>query len=165
MGKVELGQLFLRVLLLSSDVIPSMLNDSRIEYGELMLGWHDDWPKLFENILWSDEAVFHIGGFVNRQNSHYLAAHDPEVTVEKMQNRPKVTLWSGMTATRVIGPYLLRDTMNAERYLEIVEDYVWPIIRVSGWENIDELVFMNDGAPPHFALGVRAWLDQKFPGR
>jgi hypothetical protein len=39
--------------------------DRRIEYGELMLVWHKDWPKRFENILWSDEAIFHIGGFVN----------------------------------------------------------------------------------------------------
>ena len=87
-----------------------------MEYGELMLGWHKGWPKLFENILWS--------GFVNRHNCHYWAAHDPEVTVEKMQNRQKVTVWCGMTATRVIGPYLLRDTMNAERYLQMLEDYV-----------------------------------------
>ena len=62
-------------------------------------------------ILWSDEAVFHTGGFFNRHNCHYLAAHDPEVTVKKMQNRPEVTVWCGMTATRVIGAYLLRDTM------------------------------------------------------
>jgi len=137
--------------------------DRRMEYGELMLSWHEDWPKLFENILWSVEAVFNVGGFVNRHNCHYWAAHDPEVTVEKMQNRPKVTVWCGMTATRVIVPYLLRDTMNAERYLQMLEDYVWPIL--SGWVNIDELVFMHDGAPPHFALSVRAWLDQKFPGR
>jgi len=113
-------------------------------------------------ILWSDEVVFHIGGFVNRHNCHYWAAHDPEVTGEKMQNRPKVTVWIGMTAASVIGPYLLRDTMNVKRYLQMLEDYVWPI--VSGWENNDELVFMHNGAPPHFALSVRAWLDQKFPG-
>jgi len=68
-----------------------------------------------------------------------------------------------MTATRIIGPYLLRDTMNAKRSLQILEDYMWPI--VSGWENIDELVFMHDGAPPHFAMSVTAWLDQKFLGR
>jgi len=80
-----------------------------------------------------------------------------------MQNRPKVTVWCGMTATRVIGPYLMRDTMNAERYLQMLEDYLWP--KVSGWENVDELVFMHDGAPPQFALSVRAWLDQKIPGR
>jgi len=80
-----------------------------------------------------------------------------------MQNRPKVTMWCGMMATRVIGPYLLRYTMNAERCLQMLEDYMWPI--VSGWENIDELVFMHDDTPPHFALSVRAWLDQKFLGR
>jgi len=68
-----------------------------------------------------------------------------------------------MMASNVIGPYLLRDTMNAKRYLQMLEDYVWPI--TSGWENIDELVFMHNGTPPHFALGVHAWLDQKFPGR
>jgi len=123
-----------------------------------MLGRQVDWPELFENILWSDEAFFHIDGFVSRHNCHYWAPHDPEVTVEEMQNRPKVTLWCGMTTTRVIG-HLLRDTMNAERCLHMLEDYVWPI--VSGWENIDELVLMHDGAPPHFALRVHVWLDQK----
>jgi len=66
--------------------------DRRMEYGDLMLRCYDDWPKLFENILWSDEAGFHIGGFVNGHNCRYWAAHDPEVTVEKMQNRPKVTV-------------------------------------------------------------------------
>ena len=25
--------------------------DRRMEYGKLMLGWHEDWPNLFENIL------------------------------------------------------------------------------------------------------------------
>ena len=72
-------------------------------------------------ILWSNEAVFHTEGFVSRHNCHYWAEHDP-VTVEKMQNRPKVTLWCGMTAARVIGAYLLRDTMNVERYLQMLED-------------------------------------------
>jgi hypothetical protein len=37
----------------------------RMEYQDLMLGWHEDFPQLFENIPWSDEAIFHIGGFVN----------------------------------------------------------------------------------------------------
>ena len=77
-----------------------------------------------------------------------------------MQNRPKVTVWCGMTATRDIGPYLLRDTMNAGRCLQMLEDYVWPI--VSAGENIDELVFMHHGTPPRFALSVCAWLDQTF---
>ncbi|PSN58080.1 hypothetical protein C0J52_06513 [Blattella germanica] len=68
-----------------------------------------------------------------------------------------------MTATNVIGPFILRDTMNAERYLQMLEDYVSPM--VSAWDNINDVIFMQDGAPPHFANVVRAWLDEMFPGR
>jgi hypothetical protein len=125
-----------------------------MEYGVLMLGWHQDFPQLFENILWSDKAIFHVGGFVNRHNCHYWAAQDPNMMVEKMQNRPKVTVWCGMTATSVIDPYLLCDTTNSESYLQMLQDYVWPM--VSGWENIDDLIFMQDGAPPYFANVVHA---------
>lgn len=39
----------------------------RMEFSELMLAWHEVWPQLSENILWSDEAVFHVGGYVHRQ--------------------------------------------------------------------------------------------------
>jgi hypothetical protein len=85
------------------------------------------------------------------------------MTVEKMQNRPEVTVWCRMTATSVIGPYLLRDTMNSERYLQMLQDYVWPT--VSGWESIDDVIFSQDGAPPHFANAVRTWLVENFPRR
>ncbi|PSN36232.1 hypothetical protein C0J52_25369 [Blattella germanica] len=80
-----------------------------------------------------------------------------------MQSRPKVTVWCGMAATNVIGPFILRETMNAERYLQMLEDCVWPM--VSAWNNINDVIFMQDGASPHFANVVRAWLDEKFPGR
>ena len=83
----------------------------------------EDWPQ---NGIWGVDAGLARGvaKTLSLHNCHYWAAHDPEVTVEKMQNRQKVTVWCGMTATRVIGPYLLRDTMNAERYLQMLEDYV-----------------------------------------
>jgi hypothetical protein len=35
---------------------------------------------------------------------------------------------------------------------------------VSGWENINDRIFMQEGAPPHFTNDVRVWLDEKFPG-
>ena len=51
--------------------------DRRMAFGEAMLQWHEENHRLFENILWSDEAVFHIGGFVNKHNCHYWAADIP----------------------------------------------------------------------------------------
>jgi len=52
--------------------------------------------------------------------------------------------------------------MHAERCLHILDTFVWPA--VSGWDNIDNLIFMQDGALPHSALTVRTWLDQQFSG-
>jgi hypothetical protein len=45
----------------------------------------------------------------------------------------------------------------------MLENEVWPI--VSTWDNINDLILMQDGAPSHFALDVRDWLDRHFPGR
>jgi hypothetical protein len=106
--------------------------ERRVECGKLMLRWHKDWPKLFENILWSNEAIFHTSSFVNQHNCHYWAAHNPEVTVEKMQNRPKVIVWCQMTATRVIGPYHLHDTMNAKCYLQMLEEIMCGLSYLAG---------------------------------
>ena len=53
--------------------------------------------------------------------------------------------------------------MNAERYLTTLRNKVWPII--NAWDNIEDLIFMQDGAPPHFAIVVREWLNAQFPGK
>ena len=66
-----------------------------------------------------------------------------------------------MTSDRIVGPFILHDIMNAERYLTMLRDEVWPII--SAWDNIKDLIFMQDGAPPHFAVVVREWLNAQFP--
>ena len=68
-----------------------------------------------------------------------------------------------MTSNRIVGPFILHDIMNAERYLTMLRDKVWPII--SAWDNIEDLIFMQDGAPPHFAIVVREWLNAQFPGK
>ena len=36
---------------------------------------------------------------------------------------------------------------------------------ISAWDNIEDLIFMQDGAPPHFAIVVREWLNAQFPGK
>jgi len=137
--------------------------DRRHEFAEKMIEWHETHPDLFDNILWSDEAIFHVGGFVNRHNSHYWSENDPLITIEKRQGQPKVTVWCGMTSSAVLGPFFIRDTMNGERYLNLLSESIYP--EISAWHNFSKLQFMQDGAPPHFATTVRAWLDDKFPLR
>jgi hypothetical protein len=68
--------------------------------------------------------------------------------MEKVQGPPKVRFWCGITATTFAGPFLLRDIMNAKRYLEILLDSVWPVIFQG--ENIAKFYFMQDRETPSF---------------
>ena len=128
----------------------------------MMLAWFKNWPHLLKNIFWSAEAVFHIRGLVNRHNGHYWVGEDPSATNKKMQNRPKITVWCGMTSNRIVGPFILHDTMNAKRYLTMLKDEVWQID--IAWDNIKDLIFMQYGTFPHFAIVVCEWLNAQFPG-
>ena len=62
-----------------------------------------------------------------------------------------------------MSPFIHRDTVNAEGYLSMLREEIWPVI--STWKNIEDLIFMQDGAPPHFATVVHEWLNARFPGR
>ena len=37
----------------------------RMGFCEHFLQWTDDCLNVLNNIIWSDQAVFHVGGFVN----------------------------------------------------------------------------------------------------
>ena len=57
--------------------------DRRLEFAETMLEMPERRPGLFLKIIWSDEAVFHVGDFVNRHNSHYLVGQLPKKLLKK----------------------------------------------------------------------------------
>ena len=51
--------------------------------------------------------------------------------------------------------------MNGENYLEILCEVV--VSQLQTKPNFDELFFQQDGAPPHYALRVRDYLNEVFP--
>ena len=44
----------------------------------------------------------------------------------------------------------------------IYDNLIWPVVNT--WANIEDLIFMQDGTPPHFAIVVREWLNEHFLG-
>jgi hypothetical protein len=45
----------------------------------------------------------------------------------------------------------------------MLKNYFYPIIQRKRLNS--QIIFQQDGAPPHFSKEVRAWLDEKFGGR
>ena len=131
--------------------------DRRMEFAEIMLEKMEEDEDFIDNIWWSDEATFKLNGHINRHNCVYWAEANPHVIIEKDVNLPGVTVWAALSSNGLIGPHFFDGTVNSENYLDLLETTLWPRIG-----NLN-CYFQHDGAPPHYALTVRKWLDQRFP--
>lgn len=85
--------------------------------------------RSFNNILFSDEAHFHLNGHVNKQNCRYWAAENPRAKHQKPLHSPKVTVWAAISAHGIIGPYFFENqqgqsvTVNSDRYIAMLRNF------------------------------------------
>lgn len=121
-----------------------------------------------QKIIFSDEAHFHLGGFVNKQNCRIWAAENPRTIVEKPLYPQKVTVWCAFFANGIIGPYFFENdtgnsvTVTGERYRAMIVNFLWPQLNAI---DVEDLWFQQDGATCHTANATMALLNEKFPGR
>lgn len=124
------------------------------------------WPY---NILWTDEAHFHLQNAVNTQNCRIWATENPNISQPLPLHSPKVTVWCGFTAEFVVGPYFFEEvtpagpvtcTVNSNRYKFLLSSYVIPALQQR--QCLDSTVFMQDGATPHIATQVKDLLQRTF---
>ncbi len=117
------------------------------------------YTRLADKICWSDESQFRLDGQVNKHNCTYWATANPELQIEIPNSKQGVQVWCGMTSRGLIGPFFFDGNVRAQDYLAILNDFLWPAVMRR------RLYFQQDGAPVHYALDVRAWLDSKFKNR
>ncbi len=79
------------------------------------------------------------------------------------QDDPRVMVWCGIWGDRIIGPFFFEGTVTGESNLQMLEEKVWP--QISESPELSEALFQQGGAPGHWAVSVRNWLDNKFPRR
>lgn len=125
-----------------------------------------------KRIIYSDEATFCLNGIVNRQNCRYWATINPHWMVEAHTQHPqKLNVWCGLVGDTILGPYFFEGTLNGEMYLEFLQFELLPALIALFPDRQEpdlpdrQLFFQQDGAPPHYAAPVRAFLDEVFHGR
>lgn len=122
----------------------------------------------FNKIIFSDEAHFQLGGYVNKQNCRIWGSQNPQTVLEKPLYPKKVTVWCGLWSGGIIGPYFFENeqgnavTVNSLRYQTMINDFLWPQLA-----NVDisDLWFQQDGATSHTVGQTIQLLHEKFPGR
>lgn len=140
---------------------------TRIEFCRTFLDLLN--PYIANHLIMCDEAHFHLSGYVNKQNFRYWADEQPQQIHEQPLHSEKVTVWCGVAAFGILGPYFFQEngrtvTVTSQRYLEMLTTFLPAELQRLGVENID-LWFQQDGATSHTARICMAHLRNMFPGR
>jgi hypothetical protein len=135
--------------------------DRRVEFSELFLEQNNEDSLWKDSILWSDEAIFSLAETVNRHNCVYWDENNPNRFIEiDNLGSERVMVWAGISSNRRVGPFFFEGRVTGDSYLEMLQEKMMPII--SEWDEFSNLTFQQDGAPPHYALSVREFLNNEF---
>ncbi|GFS75026.1 uncharacterized protein TNCV_1396791 [Trichonephila clavipes] len=125
-----------------------------------------EWPW---NILWTDEAHFHLDGSVNTHNCRIWETDNPHSTLQVPLYSPKVTVWSGFSASFILGKYFFEEIgvggpvtcyTTGQRNASLLRNKIIPDLQARQF--LSRIIFMQDGAPPHIKLCVKDVLKRHF---
>ena len=146
--------------------------DRRTYFCEEMMAMLDNNVIQLEHVLFSDECTFTLHGHANRQNCRYWSAENPHwMREEHMQYPEKVNVWGGIVGDHIIGPFFIDGNLNGDNYLALLQNNVVPALTNLYPDPANPQVlaniiwFQQDGAPPHYQINVRQYLNQIFPNR
>ena len=142
-------------LRLHQELLPADL-PQRINFANWILRNEES----LKNIIWSDEAYFSLDGEVNRHNSVVWACENPNKIITKKLHSPKVCVWMGFSAKHKLQPFFFTENVNQDNYTDLLHSHVVPQLKQK--RIFRSTIFQHDGAPPHFSLKCREFLEKNF---
>jgi hypothetical protein len=106
------------------------------------------------NTLLSDNAHYHVPGYVNKQNCHCWTPNNPYELQQHPLRTAKVTVWCTVSSHCIIGPYCFENALgrtvnvNAQRYKVVPVTCLRSELHP---HQQDLLWFQQDGAPANTA--------------
>ena len=146
-----------------SQPISTNTAERRVEFCNKMLAQHE-WQEIdFSKIWFTDEAHFHLEGYVNKQNMRYWGKQNPEITMVKPLHPARITVWCAINGEMILGPYFITTTVSGAVYHDLLKNQVFPEMNRLG--KVRGYYFMQDGARPHRTEQVFELLEQQFGSR
>lgn len=143
--------------------IPPSAIEKRYNFAAEMLELIDNKTLKIKNIIFSDEAHFQLNGSVNSQNYRHWGTEKPENIHEEPLHHKRVTVWCGLTAEGLIGPFFTNETIDGDFYGFLLTQNIIPELEERNL--IKRKYFQQDGAPPHSTKENLAILNEAFKGR
>jgi hypothetical protein len=98
-----------------------------------------------ELAFFSDEAWFHLPGYISTQNNRYWSSQNPHLTHDVPAPSSEVGVLCAVSERRVVGPMFLNETINCEGYVQVILRQSFPELigeTLYGW-------FQQDSATAH----------------
>ena len=77
----------------------------RLNYSNWFLSFFERYKEILDLVFFSDEAYFHLSGYVNSQNFRTWAPENPHQFVESPLFPQKIGVWCAVSRRRIIGPF------------------------------------------------------------
>jgi transposase len=117
----------------------------RLEWAKENL--NRDWSK----IIFSDESTLRISGFNKK-----LWIHENDVVITRIVKYPlKKNIWGCFFQGKIGSIHIFTENMNADKYIQILDDYLVPIIKYSN----KKFIFQHDNDPKHTANKTKQFLE------
>ncbi|GBM80833.1 hypothetical protein AVEN_219580-1 [Araneus ventricosus] len=105
----------------SPQAIPIKAARQRFDFANEILTMIDNEGFGVGCIWFTDEAHFHLNGFVNKQNWIFWGSENPHLCEGRPLHLPKVTAWVAVCSRGIIDPFFMRETISSERCITILE--------------------------------------------
>jgi hypothetical protein len=133
----------------------------RLEYCQWFQNNLND-DQLLDLTFFSDEAWFHLSGYVNSQNFRFWSSENPHNFIETPLHSQKIGVWLAVSRRRIYGPIFFDGTINGERYRQVMLE---PFINQLDDEEIRVGYFQQDGATAHTTRANLAYLQEFYDNR
>ncbi len=138
--------------------VNSVQKHRRLLWARRHLGWTiTQWKR----VLWSDESVFQV--FFGRNGCRVLRTKEekdhPDCYQQQVQKPGSVMVWGCVSALGKGNLHFCDGTINAEKYIEILEHNMLPSRRHLFQGR--PCIFQQDNAKPHSAHITKSWLRRK----
>jgi hypothetical protein len=84
----------------------------------------DEKPGILVYTWFSDEAWFHLSGYVSSQNTRLWGSENPHALFQEPFHSQKIDVFCALSQRRIIGPMFLDTTVTSQVYIELSREFV-----------------------------------------
>jgi hypothetical protein len=134
--------------------------EKHVAYCRWLQAFLNEHPGILDFVWLTDEAWFHLSGYVNSQNTRVWAAENPHVYHEEPLHPLKVGVWCAISRRRIIGPIFFEEIVNTEVYVNFFETFVNQLD-----DELQRGFSQQDGATCHMSNDSTAEIESFFEDR